>query len=219
MTTQVLVIDDHPLIAETLGLALRAVGLTVSRCPDIAPPGIMHAVATTAPRLVVLDLDLGEGRRGEDLVSQLIRAGADVLVLTGSQDRSAIGAALAAGALGWVSKASPFPDLVAAAVRAARGEAVTPASERETLIAAWRQADTERRALRELLDRLSPREREVLERLASGHRAEALAREFVVSMATVRSQIRAILLKLEVGSQLEAVAVAHRAGLGERVAS
>jgi DNA-binding NarL/FixJ family response regulator len=44
--------------------------------------------------------------------------------------------------------------------------------------------------------------------MSQGYRAIAIAEHFVVSLATVRTQIRAILVKLEVNSQLEAVALA-----------
>ena len=54
---------------------------------------------------------------------------------------------------------------------------------------------------------LTAREREVLRLLAEGTRAVGIAEHFVVSVATVRSQIQSILAKLEVKSQLEAVAL------------
>ena len=60
------------------------------------------------------------------------------------------------------------------------------------------------------LARLSGREREVLELLAEGCRAAAVAERLVMPVATVRGQIRDILATLEVGSQLEAVALLHR---------
>ena len=57
------------------------------------------------------------------------------------------------------------------------------------------------------LARLTDRERAVLERLARGRRAQSIAEEFGVSLATTRTQIRAVLHKLEVNGQLEAVAL------------
>jgi DNA-binding NarL/FixJ family response regulator len=60
------------------------------------------------------------------------------------------------------------------------------------------------------LGRLSRREREVFELLAQGHNAAKIAERFVVSMTTVRTQIRSGLAKLEVNSQLEAVALISR---------
>lgn len=60
------------------------------------------------------------------------------------------------------------------------------------------------------LQLLTPREREIVGCLASGLRAAAIAEKFVVSVATVRTQIRSILAKLEVSSQLEVVALARQ---------
>jgi DNA-binding CsgD family transcriptional regulator len=63
---------------------------------------------------------------------------------------------------------------------------------------------------RERWQRLTPREREVVGRIVAGRRPVHIAAEFVVSVATVRSQIRSILAKLEVGSQLEVAALVRR---------
>jgi DNA-binding NarL/FixJ family response regulator len=82
---------------------------------------------------------------------------------------------------------------------------------RQKFIDLYHQRDAENRVLTEKLDRLTQREREVLAELARGRRAQAVADHFVVSLATVRTQIRAVLTKLEVGSQLEAVALYRRA--------
>ncbi len=60
--------------------------------------------------------------------------------------------------------------------------------------------------------RLTPREREIVACLVDGLRAGAVAEKFTVSVATVRTQIRSVLAKLEVSSQLEAVALARQHG-------
>jgi DNA-binding NarL/FixJ family response regulator len=59
------------------------------------------------------------------------------------------------------------------------------------------------------IDALTPRERTVLLKIALGANAEAIAQEHVVSIATVRTQIRSILQKLGVRSQVAAVAALH----------
>jgi DNA-binding NarL/FixJ family response regulator len=61
-------------------------------------------------------------------------------------------------------------------------------------------------------DRLSEREAEVLRALAQGLTVAGIARRSVVSEATVRAQVRSILTKLDVRSQLEAVVAAQRSG-------
>ncbi|MGC8628333.1 MAG: response regulator transcription factor [Acidimicrobiales bacterium] len=64
------------------------------------------------------------------------------------------------------------------------------------------------------LERLSPRERQVLLALMHGKSAGEISRELYVSVPTVRSQIRSILVKLGVSSQLAAVVLAYRSGWG-----
>ena len=64
----------------------------------------------------------------------------------------------------------------------------------------------------ELFARLTEREQFVLSELMEGHGAEDIAKAAFVSISTVRSQIKAILQKLGVNSQLAAVAMARRAG-------
>jgi DNA-binding NarL/FixJ family response regulator len=86
-----------------------------------------------------------------------------------------------------------------------------PAAAREKFVALHIERSAQRGELAAKLDRLTPRELEVLRLLASGHRAQAVADDFVVSLATVRTQIRAVLTKLEVTSQLEAVALYRNA--------
>jgi DNA-binding NarL/FixJ family response regulator len=83
-------------------------------------------------------------------------------------------------------------------------------AERQAWLARHQSQLVRERAVNQRLGRLSNRERQVLELLAEGLRASAIAEKFVVSMTTVRTQIRSILTKLEVTSQLEAVALVHQ---------
>lgn len=68
------------------------------------------------------------------------------------------------------------------------------------------------RSVRAPFDRLSAREKQVLAALCVGRSVTQIAGDWVVSVPTVRTQVRAILTKLDAGSQLEAVAQAHRSG-------
>jgi two-component system, NarL family, nitrate/nitrite response regulator NarL len=61
-------------------------------------------------------------------------------------------------------------------------------------------------------DRLTRREEEVLSALMRGAKARDICAQSYVSMPTVRSQIRSILIKLGVTSQLAAVALAYQSG-------
>jgi DNA-binding NarL/FixJ family response regulator len=209
MTPRVLVVDDHQLVAGALAMALRTRGVAASA---VAPEELVARIGTPAPAdgLVLLDLWLGPELDGADLVPQLCAAGWRVLVLTASSDESAMARAVTAGALGWVSKAAPFDELVDTAARAAAGHPLLDDAERARLIELAVASHEAIRREEDLWARLTPRERLVADRIIEGRRPAAIAEEFVVSVATVRTQIRSILTKLEVTSQLEVAALARR---------
>jgi DNA-binding NarL/FixJ family response regulator len=208
----VLIIDDHELFSATLGMALRAEDLDASTVPVAEVPDFLRRPAVGGGGLVVLDLDLGrdaEGRAvdGACLVGRLRARGWQVLVVTGSADRTVIASAVAAGAIGYVPKSSSFPVLLDTVVAATRGSAVMTEVERRDWIEQHERHQARERQLSHRFARLTPREQEVLGLLNAGMRAAAISEHFVVSMPTVRTQIRSILTKLGVGSQLEAVAL------------
>ena len=212
--TTVLVVDDHHLVATSLVLGLRAEGVAARHEAPTGAAAVLTA-AGPGPGLALLDLDLGrdEQRRpidGVALVAPLRAAGWRVLVLSGSTDRTRIGAALAEGAVAAVPKAAPFPQLLAAVRATIAGREVMPAARRRELVELHARRRDEDAELTGRLGRLTPREREVLAHLAAGRRAQAVADAFVVSLATVRTQIRSIFAKLEVSSQIEAVALYRR---------
>ena len=81
---------------------------------------------------------------------------------------------------------------------------------RDSLLAAHRGRKAQDHDRLAMLGRLSGQERRVLEALADGQSVGRIAADFVVSEATVRTQVRSILTKLGVKSQLQAVAIAGR---------
>ncbi|MCD2196103.1 response regulator transcription factor [Actinomycetospora endophytica] len=211
----VLIIDDHELFSATLGIALRGEGLDASMLLVADVPEFLSRPTVCSGGLVVLDLDLGRGSDGRavhgvDLVEPLRSRGWAVLVVTGSADDAGIAAALAHGAVGHVPKSSTFATLLSTVAAAARGSTVMSETERLGWLERHRRGEAQHRELARRLARLTPREREVLELLGAGMRASAIAERFVVTLPTVRTQIRSILSKLEVGSQLEAVAQFRR---------
>ena len=66
--------------------------------------------------------------------------------------------------------------------------------------------------MRERFDQITRREAEVLDLLMGGHQVSEIARTRVVSESTVRTQVKSILAKLQVSSQLTAVGLAHQVG-------
>jgi DNA-binding NarL/FixJ family response regulator len=133
-----------------------------------------------------------------------------VIIVSGHRRATLLVEAVEAGASGFMDKNEAIDDVMSAVRRAAAGEMlVDPARLAKLLptLAAQREAT---RDARSRLDRLTPREREILGLVAEGCRSEAVAERLHISPPTARTHIQNILSKLGVHSQLEAVALAAR---------
>jgi two-component system nitrate/nitrite response regulator NarL len=84
--------------------------------------------------------------------------------------------------------------------------------QRQELVRLWRARQQEDVQYRVRLDRLTARERDVLGHLTLGRTVGDIAALEVLSQATVRTQVKSILAKLEVSSQIAAVGIAHHVG-------
>lgn len=208
----VLVADRHELFATALRMALRSRGVRAYELPVNDARTMVAAAAAYPVGLVFLDLALcaqalPDRSAAEPLVRALRGQGKKVLVTAGADDERAVAAAVAAGALAVLSERDSFEDLLDIVGRASAGLPVLTEAERQHWLDRHRHHRLTRQTLVRRFDRLSPREWLVLDRLAQGQRAAAVAAHEMVSLTTVRTQIRSILTKLEVNSQLEAVAL------------
>lgn len=215
---RVMIIDDHSLLVEALRLSLAdRVGdacddgrhIHVMVAASLDHDDVLSQADTEQPDVVLVDLDLGRGRNGGDLVAPLTRAGHRVIMFTGSTTSSALGAGLEAGAAGLIRKTDPFDHLLVGIGDAARGRNLIRPAERDELVAEWRRSHATATGRADRLASLTPREHAVLARLADGSTPTEIAAQSVVAIATVRSQIKSILRKLDVTSQLAAVAIAR----------
>ncbi len=213
---RVLIIDDHVLFAESLELALSLEGYDVRRLPLPAVGGSMATLRSMAlrasPRTVLLDLDLGRFGDGVNLIAPLARANANVVVLTASDDRGRWGGCMRQGARKVLSKGGALQEALATVRRLHQGLPVVSREELESLLDAWSRDRLVSDDVRRRLDLLTPRERQVLGALIEGRTVRAISKESVVSEATVRTQVKSILNKLEVSSQLAAVGMANQVG-------
>ena len=212
-TLRVLVVDDHALIAESVAAALRASGLEVDLADLSSRDRLVDTVRTQPPDLVLLDLELGGAiGDGTTLVRPFVQAGSRVLVVSAVSEPLRIAAALEQGAVGHVPKSASFIDLLRTALEAARGGEVTSATERQHLLHLLRTTREREAAVHAPFERLTAREQQVLRAIADGRNVAQIAKEWYLSESTVRSQVRGILTKLGVGSQIEAVGLALKVG-------
>lgn len=207
---RVLVVDEHDLFATGLQLALA------DRCWDVEPNSGPTAVDVLAharrfePHCVLLDVRLGDGiGSGIDLIGPLVATGAQVVMLTAERRRPILAECLQAGAAGFIGKAVALDEVDASLGHLFAGDTIIGRSVRAALLDELRRERDREAQARKKFERLTPREALVLAALTDGLNADEIARDHVVSLATVRSQIRAVLQKLGVRSQLAAVAVAN----------
>jgi DNA-binding NarL/FixJ family response regulator len=209
---RVAIVEDHQLLAETLSLALSRSGITARVVTPAAADELLADLAGDPADLVLLDLDLGELGDSTPVIPALVGLGMRVLVVTGSTDRLRIAAALEQGAVGYQPKAPGFEALLARVQLALTAPGVLDAEHRVVLLDELVRARAASAAALGPFRQLTAREAETLRALARGSSVRAIAADWVVSEATVRSHVRSILGKLGVASQLAAVAAATRSG-------
>ncbi len=214
--TQIAMVEDHALFAEALAIALEMEGHQVRRIPLPEQArnslSLLPQILRAQPKIVLLDLDLGSAGSGVHLVEPITQAGIDVVVVTGSAERSRWGESVANGARLVLPKSSELNAILAAIRRIHEGLPVMNSEERRQLLDAWHSERRDGQIARQKLERLTRREAEVLGHLHQGRQVREIAKMSFVSEATVRTQVKSVLTKLEVSSQIAAVGVAHQAG-------
>lgn len=205
-------VDDHALFAESLELALEMQGYTVHRhnlLEVTSLAALVTQVMRKRPQTVLLDIHLGQLGESTSMVATLARAGINVVIVTATTDRSLWGECVYRGARKVISKSAPLGEIMGVVRRLNLQQQVMTAAEREELLGEWERHLSRHAGARGRLDMLSTRERQVLGSLMSGLAVRDIAKAGSVSEGTVRTQVKSILAKLEVGTQLAAVGIAH----------
>jgi DNA-binding NarL/FixJ family response regulator len=209
----VVVVDDHELLCQTLVATFERAGLAALAVAPTGDEAVLAEIDAIRPAVVLLDFELGpQFGTALRLVEPIRALGARVVVMTGVTDKIRLAECVEAGADGLLSKTEPLDRLLAGIEAVATHGTMLPVAEREALLAELRADRAATIARREPFERLTVREAEVLRDLMDGANAERIAEMAFVSVSTVRSHIKSILMKLGVSSQLAAVALAQRAG-------
>jgi two-component system, NarL family, nitrate/nitrite response regulator NarL len=214
MASRIAVVEDHGLIAHTLSAALRARGHHIVQLDpvELDDDELVAEVLRERAELALLDLDLGPRGDSLPLIPALTAVDVRVLMVTGISDRMRHAACVRAGALGVVSKSAGFDELTGSVEQVLSGGSLLERTERDQLLAELREHEATEQQRQAAFLRLTEREQEVLGLLMQGRSVDQVAEGFVVSVATVRTQVRSILTKLDASSQLVAIARAREAG-------
>jgi two-component system nitrate/nitrite response regulator NarL len=207
----VLLIDDHTLFRSGIrSLLQRYPEFSVVGEAADGVEGIKRA-KQMQPDVVLLDLNM-PGISGLQTLQLMLQdcPNTAVIMLTVSEDAEDLGVALQSGARGYLIKNIDADYLVRAIQRAAAGESVVAEAMTGKLIAQLQSAG-QRTGIRSELDKLTPRERDILACLARGESNKIIARTLDVADSTVKIHVQNILKKLNLSSRVQAAifAVGH----------
>lgn len=213
----VLLVDDQPLIR----LGFRMV---LGSAPDLELVGEAdngHAAVRMTreidPDVVLMDVRMPEldGIEATRQITEIAPRSKVLILTTFDLDEYAF-AALNAGASGFLLKDADPAELIAAVRTISRGDAViAPRMTRRLLDTfADRMPVAPRRSTSVgLVERLTPREREVLLAVAAGLSNSEIAERLIVAETTVKTHLGRILVKLELRDRVQAVVFAYQNGI------
>lgn len=201
------VCDDHAVFADSLALVLEGAGHRVTGV-SYGPPAARTSLLADPPDVCLTDLTFPDGSVLEHLPA--LRAAAPAtrfVLLTAQLDRHVLDLGLSLGVRGFAHKGQQAREIIELLARVMEDEVVI--DEALGHLAPRRPRNQTQR----IAQFLTPREKEVLTRLARGESTASLAKAMGVTRSTARSHVQSVLTKLGVHSQREAVIEAARSGL------
>jgi two-component system, NarL family, nitrate/nitrite response regulator NarL len=197
--------DNNRILCEALASMLQARGHQVLAIATTARDSIA-AVAANRPDACLLELRFPDGS-GLDVARAIRRSVPETKIVVFSRitDPAEVSEAKKIGVAGLLHKdQKPKTITVALGVISAGRTAFDPGASRQP------SRRTMPSPTEEMLRKLTPRERQVLQRIVAGQSTGQMAREMNVAMSTVRSHIGSVLNKLDAHSQVQAAAIASR---------
>lgn len=214
LKVRVLLVDDDDLMRA----GLKAVLSTDAGIEVVAEAGDGRSAVVAArrhgPDVVLMDVRMPDldgiaATREVVAVSPEIK----VAILTTFEQDDYIFGALNAGASGFLLKRTKPEELIAAIHTLAAGDSLLSPSVTRRVIERMTEQPVPDSSAKELLERLTPREREVLELISGGLSNAEIAATFVIEESTVKTHVKRILMKLRLRDRVQAVIFAYESGL------
>ncbi|HWM11996.1 MAG TPA: response regulator transcription factor [Solirubrobacteraceae bacterium] len=210
MPTRVLIVDDHPVFLEAIGMLVeRLEGLELAGRIGSGQEAI-EVLGGDPPDMVVLDFQLDD-MTGLDVLEHITANALPVrvLMLSGRLQGEDAYRIVEGGAHGLVEKSATFDEIADAITRVARGEMVLGGRVQAAVMAGVRERRDQPAVV------LSDREQGILEGLARGLTAPDIGRELELSTSTVKTYLQRLYEKLGVSDRAAAVAEGMRRRLIE----
>jgi DNA-binding NarL/FixJ family response regulator len=208
----VVVVDDQTLVRSGLVAILQTQADldVVGEAADGA--GAVRIIREMDPDVVLMDVRMN-GVDGIEATRRLADLRCAVVMLTTFDLDQYVYTAMKAGACGFLLKDAPPEALVDAVRAAARGDALLAPAITRRLVEEFVRRPPPGATKPAALERLTPRECEVLTEVGRGHSNAAIAGRLFLSEATVKTHVSRILTKLRLHDRAQAVVLAYESGL------
>jgi DNA-binding NarL/FixJ family response regulator len=212
---KILLVEDHASFRQALAFMFeREPGFrVVGQAGSLAEARELNGKALEDVEVAIVDLALPDGD-GLDLIDEFCsRPRTMTLVLSASLEPGRFARAVEAGAAGVLHKSTPIKEIVDAVRKLKAGEALLSPPEVVEMLRLVGRERQEELAAQQAVERLTPREKQVLEALAEGLESKQIAEKLNVTVETERTHMVNILHKLGVHSRLQALVFAVRYGV------
>ncbi|QIX25962.1 response regulator transcription factor [Nocardioides sp. JQ2195] len=207
---RLVVVSDHSLVSEAVRMALASRGFqALSLGASLGASGrrdITAQVRRFRPAVGLLLCELEDRALLRDAVDVVASTQIRWVLLTRANGGAAWGALVEAGVAAVLPMSTDLETLTDALLQVVAGRPMMPEGQRRELVEQWHREGEQARLVSRHMELLTPREMAVLASLHEGLTVKLIAVEGGVSEGTVRSQVKSILRKLEVSSQIAAVA-------------
>lgn len=213
-TVKILLVEDHASFRQALAFMFE-------REPEFTVSGQAGSLAEARETIngadvAVVDLGLPDGD-GIELVQEFSsrKPAVATLVLSASLEPAKFAGAVEAGASGVLHKSASISEIVEAVRRLRAGEALISPNDMIQMLRMISRKRQEEMESRQAIDKLTRREKEVLQALGEGLDSKEIAQKLHITVETERTHMVNILNKLGVHSRLQALVFALRNGIVE----
>jgi DNA-binding NarL/FixJ family response regulator len=192
---RILIVDDHQLVRDGLRARLGAIARFLVVAEAETSQGALAETQKQEIDLVLMDINL-KGASGIEAAAQFheLHPGVAVIMLSMHDKAEYVLQSIQAGARGYVLKDAPASDIISAIDTAMAGGVFYSEALKHRLAAPLPKVTL-----------LTPREKEILQRIADGHSNKQIARELDLSVRTVETHRWNIKRKLNIDGQADLV--------------